>query len=57
MLGQEVKALFSDEGKTKVVRGILTEVNEKYIVVNNVVIGLGDNFISCILAKNNGGDA
>jgi len=48
LLNTRVKALYTDDGKTKIVTGILQEVNENYIVVNDVVIGLGSNFISCI---------
>jgi len=48
LLGKQVKALFLDDGKTKVIIGILYEVNENYIIVNDVVIGLGSSFISCI---------
>jgi hypothetical protein len=47
-IGQKVKACFSDEGRTKVVYGILNEVHENYIVIDSVIIGLGTNFISCI---------
>jgi len=48
LLGLQVKALFLDSGKTKVITGVLREVNENYIIVNDVVIGLGPSFISCI---------
>lgn len=52
LLNKEVKVLYSDpgEGETRVVTGFLTEIDpdRKYIVVNGVIIGLGDNFISCI---------
>lgn len=47
-LGKRVKACFLDDGRTKVVFGILNEVNSNYIVVDTVIIGLGTNFISCI---------
>ena len=46
--GKRVKVLFCDEGKTKVIKGVLREVGETYIVVDSVIIGLGNNFISCI---------
>jgi len=53
LLGKQVKALFSDNGKTKIIIGTLNEVTENYIVVEDVVIGLGSNFISCIPQENN----
>ena len=48
LLGKQVKALFLDNGKTKVIIGTLCEVDSNYIMVNDVVIGLGSSFISCI---------
>lgn len=51
MLGREVKVRFLDEGRTKIVRGILSEVKENYIVINDILIGLGQNFISCNLVN------
>jgi len=50
LLKKQVKVLYRDEGRTHVMKGILREVDPKgkFIVVNDVVIGLGDNFISCI---------
>ena len=48
LLGTKVKALYVDNGTTKIVIGILQEVTSNYIVVNDVIIGLGSNFISCI---------
>jgi len=48
LLGRSVKVLYTDDGKTKIVIGVLNEVNTNFIVVNDVVIGLGSNFISCI---------
>ena len=48
LLGTRVKALYVDNGTTKIVIGILQEVTTNYIVVNDVIIGLGSNFISCI---------
>lgn len=47
-LNKRVKALYLDNGETRVVKGILQEVNEQYIIVNDILIGLGQNFISCI---------
>jgi len=48
LIGRKVKVLFLDDGETKVITGILQEVNDNYIMVNDVAIGLGTNFISCI---------
>ena len=48
LLGKQVKVLYTDDGRTKIVIGILQEVNTNFIVVNDVVVGLGSNFISCI---------
>jgi hypothetical protein len=48
LLGCKVKALFCDEGQTKKVIGLLVEVSDRYFVVNDVVIGLGEGFIACI---------
>lgn len=50
-LNKKVKALYLDNGETRVIKGILKEVNTAYIVVDTVVIGLGSNFISCILQE------
>lgn len=47
LLGRQVKVLYTDDGKTKIVTGVLQETNINYIVVNDVIIGLGSNFISC----------
>ena len=49
LLGSLVKVLYVDDGKTKAVIGVLNEVNldSNYIVVKDVIIGLGSNFISC----------
>ena len=55
LLGKQVKTLFLDNGKTKVIIGVLYEVNSNYIMVNDVVIGLGSNFISCIPLEGNNG--
>ena len=48
LIGTRVKVLFLDNDRTKVIIGTLNEVNDKYIVVDTVVIGLGSNFISCL---------
>ena len=48
LLNKQVKVLFLDNGRTKVVEGILNEIKENYIIVDSVVIGLGSNFISCL---------
>lgn len=55
LIGKRVKALYTDEGTTHVVKGILQEANTTYIVVNDVIIGLGSNFISCIPQEVNNG--
>ena len=47
-LGKKVKAVFKDQDKTKVVVGILNEVHDKYIIIDEVMVGLGDNFIFCV---------
>lgn len=51
-LNKKVKALYLDNGETRVVKGILKEVNTTYIIVDTVMIGLGSSFISCILQEN-----
>ncbi len=48
LLGRSVKVLYTDNGKTKIVIGTLQNVDTNFIVVNDVAIGLGSNFISCI---------
>ncbi len=53
LLNKRVKALYLDNGETRVVKGFLEEANDAYIVVNGVVIGLGSNFISCIPQEGN----
>ena len=50
-LNKRVKALYLDNGETRVVKGILKEVKQSYIVVDTVIIGLGSSFISCILQE------
>jgi len=56
LLKKRVKVLYRDEDRTHVMKGILREVDPdgKFIVVNDVVIGLGDNFISCIPQREGG---
>jgi len=53
LIGKQVKALFLDNDKTKVIVGTLNDVTENYIIVEDVIIGLGSNFISCIPLENN----
>jgi len=48
LIGKRVKAVFKDGDKTKVVIGILKDVTDKYLLIDNVFVGLGDNFIFCI---------
>ncbi len=55
LLGTQVKVLYVDDGVTKIVKGLLQEINANYIVVNDVVIGLGNNFISCIPREGDNG--
>ena len=58
LLGSIVKVLYVDDGKTKAVIGVLNEVNldNNYIVVKDVAVGLGSNFISCIPREEKNGD-
>lgn len=55
LLGTFVKVKYLDENTTCIVRGILNEIgqDETYIIVNDVVIGLGRNFISCTPQEGN----
>ena len=53
LLGKKVKAVFRDGEKTKVVIGILNDANSKYIVIDDVFIGLGDSFIFCVPQEGN----
>ena len=53
LLGRRVKVVFVDDGRTKVVTGILNVVNANFIMVDEAVIGLGHNFISCIPREGN----
>ena len=53
LLNTRVKALYTDDGRTKAVTGILQEVGVNYIIVNDIAIGLGTNFISCIPKEEN----
>lgn len=48
LMGKRVKVKYLDEETTCVIKGILNEANDQYIVVNDVVVGLGKTFISCI---------
>lgn len=52
LIGRNVKALYNDEGKSKKVVGTLKEVTNKYLIINDVVVGLGNNFIACIPVRN-----
>jgi len=51
LVGKKVKALYSDEGMSKKVVGTVNVATERYLIVNDVVIGLGVNFIACIPVK------
>jgi len=51
LVGKQVKALYYDEGKSKKVVGTLNEANDRYLIINDVVVGLGINFIACIPIK------
>ena len=51
LLGQKVKVLYSDEDQTKKVVGTLNKITEQYMLVNDVIVGLGPSFISCIPIK------
>lgn len=58
LLGNVVKAKYYDikpDGAKVVcvVTGILFEINDKYIVVNDVIIGLNDFFIACYPLEGN----
>jgi len=48
LIGKRVKAVFKDGDKNKVVTGILNDVNDKYLLIDDAIVGLGDNFIFCI---------
>lgn len=48
LLGKQVKVVFIDDGRTKVVTGILNAVNANFVMVDDAIIGLGHNFISCM---------
>jgi hypothetical protein len=50
LIGKRVKAKYFDE-IPHIVKGTLTEVHDTYIVVDDVVIGLGCNFISCVVQR------
>ena len=51
MVNRRVKVKYMDEGTTCIVNGVLEEGDGSSIVVDGVVIGLGRNFISCILQE------
>ena len=53
LIGKKVKAVFKDGDKTKVVTGTLNNVNDKYLLIDEVFVGLGDNFIFCIPQEEN----
>lgn len=53
LIGKKVKAVFKDGEKTKVVVGILNDVTDKYLLIDEAFIGLGDNFIFCIPQEGN----
>ena len=46
LIGKQVKVKYLDNQTTCIARGILKEANDSFIVVNDIVIGLGKNFIS-----------
>ena len=48
LIGKRVKAVFKDGDKTKVVVGILKDVNDNYLLIDDAFIGLGKSFIFCI---------
>jgi len=48
LIGQYVKVKYLDNGITCIIKGILQEANETFIVVEDVAVGLGPNFISCL---------
>ncbi len=48
LIGKKVKAVFKDGGKTKVVIGVLNNATNKYLLIDNAIVGLGDNFIFCV---------
>ncbi len=51
IVGRQVKVLYRDEEQTKKVTGTLNHVTDNFIVVNDVIVGLGPNFISLIPIK------
>lgn len=53
LIGKQVKVKYSDEGTTCIVKGTLNEVNDSFVIVNDIVIGLGKSFISCIPREGN----
>lgn len=56
LLGRRVKVVFVDDGRTKVVTGILNVANLNLMMVDEVIIGLGSGFISCIPVERKNGD-
>ena len=48
LLGRRVKVVFVDDGRTKVITGTLNVVNTNFIMVDEAIIGMGSNFISCM---------
>jgi len=48
LIGKRVKAVFKDGDKNKVVIGMLKEVTDRYLLIDDAFVGLGDNFIFCI---------
>jgi len=53
LIGKRVKAVFKDGDKNKVVVGILNEATNKYLLIDDAIIGLGDNFIFCVPQEGN----
>jgi len=48
LLGKKVKAVFKDGDKTKVIIGTLKDANDKYLLIDDAIVGLGESFIFCI---------
>ena len=55
LIGKQVKVKYLDEEKTYIVKGTLKEANDSFIVVNDIIIGLGKNFIICIPQEGSNG--
>jgi len=47
LIGKKVKAVYLDDGKTKVIKGILNGATDNHIIIDEVIIGLGPTFVSC----------